>query len=86
MLWFLSIAAKNGFSVKSYTDEAFGIMGKNAEGKLAMLSVTLRPNVEFSGSDLPTPEIIKALHEKAHSECFIASSVKTAVLCEPVFS
>ena len=86
MLWFLSIAAKNGFSVKSYTDEACGIMGKNAEGKLAMLSVTLRPNVEFSGSDLPTPEIIEVLHEKAHSECFIASSVKTEVLCEPVFS
>ena len=86
MLWFLSMAAKNGFSVKSYIDEASGIMGKNDEGKVAMLLVTLRPKVEFSGSNIPTPEIIKAMHEKAHSECFIASSVKTEVLCEPVFS
>ncbi len=86
MLWFLSIAAKNGFSVKSYIDESSGVMGKNDEGKVAMLSVMLRPKVEFSGSNIPTPEIIKAMHEKAHSECFIASSVKTVVLCEPVLS
>lgn len=86
MLWFLSIAAKNGFSVKSYIDESSGVMGKNDEGKVAMLSVTLRPKVEFSGSNISTPEIIEAMHEKAHSECFIASSVKTEVLCEPVFS
>lgn len=86
MLWFLSIAAKKGFSVQSYTDDSFGIMGKNPEGKVAMLSVTLRPNVEFSGTNTPTREIIKAMHEKAHSECFLASSVKTDVLCQPVFT
>lgn len=86
MLWFLSIAAKNGFLVKSYIDESFGVMGKNGEGKVAMLSVTLRPKVEFSGSNVPTSEIIETMHEKAHSECFIASSVKTVVLCKPVFA
>lgn len=86
MLWFLSIAAKKGFSVQSYTDESSGVMGRNAEGKIAMLSVTLRPKVEFSGENIPTSEIIEAMHEKSHSECFIASSVKTEVLCRPILS
>jgi organic hydroperoxide reductase OsmC/OhrA len=86
MLWFLSIAAKRGFSVESYIDESFGIMGKNAEGKVAMLSITLRPKVVFSGSTIPSAEAIETMHEKAHSECFIASSVKTKVLCQPIFT
>ena len=29
MLWFLSLAAKRGFVVDSYRDEAAGLMGKN---------------------------------------------------------
>ncbi|MCL5798615.1 MAG: OsmC family protein [Gammaproteobacteria bacterium] len=86
MLWFLSIAAKKGFSVKSYQDEASGIMGKNSDGKTAILSVTLRPKVEFTGSNIPSPETIESMHETAHSECFIASSVKTGVLCQPIFT
>lgn len=86
MLWFLSIAAKKGFSVNSYSDEAFGIMGKNAEGKVCMLSITLRPRAEFVGENLPSFEVIESLHEMAHSECFIASSVKTEVICQPVIA
>ena len=62
-----------------------GIMGRNAAGKMAMLSVTLRPRVRFSGERLPTREEIQQLHERAHEECFIANSVTTAVQIEPVF-
>src|SRR5476651_718234 len=36
MLWFLSIAAKDGFRVDDYLDRASGYMGKNAQGRLAM--------------------------------------------------
>src|SRR5512134_3111042 len=35
MLFFLSFAAKRGIVVESYRDEAVGVMGKNAEGRLA---------------------------------------------------
>src|SRR5262245_33754247 len=49
MLWFLSIAAEQGFVVESYRDEAVGVMGKNGEGKLAMTRVTLHPEVRFEG-------------------------------------
>jgi organic hydroperoxide reductase OsmC/OhrA len=82
MLCFLSLAAKRGYRVDEYVDHASGIMGKNADGKLAMLRVTLHPEVRFSGALLPGVEEHEKLHHAAHEECFIASSVKTEVVCE----
>jgi organic hydroperoxide reductase OsmC/OhrA len=83
MLWFLSIAAKRGFVVDRYRDTAVGTMGRDGEGRLAMLDVTLRPSVTFSGTKQPSAAEVDALHHAAHAECFIASSVKTRVHCEP---
>jgi len=85
MLWFLSIAAKRKFCVDAYADNARGVMEKNADGKMAMTVVTLRPKVTFSGDQLPTQAQVEELHHQAHEECFIANSVKTEVRCEPVF-
>jgi organic hydroperoxide reductase OsmC/OhrA len=83
MLWFLSIAAKRRFSVDRYFDAAIGVMEKNADGKMVMSLVTLRPEVQFSGERVPTREQIDQMHHEAHAECFIANSVKTIVRCEP---
>ena len=85
MLWFLDIAARRKFRVDRYTDEALGVMGKNAEGRIAMTLVTLRPAAEFSGVPAPTREQVEAMHHAAHEACFIANSVKTEVRCEPRF-
>ncbi len=84
MLWFLSIAATRGFVVDSYQDHAVGHMEKNQRGRLAITRVFLRPEIRFSGSSLPTPVQIKEMHDEAHHECFIANSVKTAVVVESV--
>lgn len=84
MLWFLSIAAKQRFRVDRYADSPIGVMKRNADGKMAMTVVTLRPAVEFSGERLPTPEEIDRMHHEAHEQCFIANSVKTDVRCVPV--
>ena len=84
MLWFLSLAAKKGFQVDRYLDQASGVMAKNQEGRIAMTEVLLRPQVSFSGARLPNSEQQHALHHQAHEQCFIANSVKTRVLCEPV--
>ena len=84
MLWFLFIAGKEKFCVDSYVDKAVGVMAKNSEGKLAMTMVTLRPEAIFSGDTRPTVAQIEAMHHRAHEECFIASSVRTEVRCEPV--
>lgn len=83
MLWFLSLAAEAGFCVDDYRDQAEGRMGKNAEGKLAMTRVTLRPAVRFSAATQPSAEQLEALHHAAHEQCFIANSVKSEVRCEP---
>jgi organic hydroperoxide reductase OsmC/OhrA len=84
MLWFLAIAAKRGFIIDRYEDAASGVLERNAERRFAMTRVTLRPKVTFSGDKLPTPEELDALHHKAHEECYIANSVKTEVVVEPV--
>jgi organic hydroperoxide reductase OsmC/OhrA len=76
MLWFLSIAAKRGVCVDSYSDDAGGWMARNADGKLAITRVTLRPRVVAAVSE----ETLDELHELAHSECFIANSVKTEIV------
>jgi organic hydroperoxide reductase OsmC/OhrA len=85
MLWFLSIAVERKFRVDRYSDAASGIMEKNADGKLFVSVVTLRPEVQFSGERLPTRAELDAMHHAAHEDCFIANSVKTRVLCEPVY-
>ncbi len=84
MLWFLSIACQRSFVVESYEDAAEGIMERNAEGKLAMTVVTLRPKVSFSNAVLPDEATFAAMHHAAHAECYIANSVKAEVICEPV--
>jgi organic hydroperoxide reductase OsmC/OhrA len=84
MLWFLSLAAKHKFCVDRYIDAASGVMARNADGKMAMTVVTLRPQVTFSAENRPTRIQIDALHHEAHEACYIASSVKTDVRCEPV--
>ena len=86
MLFFLSIAANAGFCVDGYSDEAEGILEKDASQRLSMTRVTLRPRVVFSGSPAPNEEEIRRMHHQAHEECFIANSVKTEVRCEPVLA
>lgn len=85
MLWFLSIAARRGFCVDSYLDEAIGVMGRNVLNKLAITEVVLRPRIACSGDAPPTNAQIAAMHHKAHAECYIANSVTSEVRCEPVF-
>jgi len=82
MLFFLSFAAKRGFVVDRYADDAVGIMEKDAAGKTAMTSVRLRPKITFSGDARPSREELEKLHHRAHEACFIANSVKTAVSTE----
>ena len=85
MLWFLDIAARAGFIIDSYVDDAVGTLAKNSDGKFAMTVVTLKPHVIFSGEKRPLNDDIQRMHHQAHKECFIANSVKSEVRCEPLF-
>lgn len=84
MLWFLFLAAERGFRIDSYQDDAVGELGKNAEGREAMLRVVLRPRIVFSGEKTPTAGELDRLHEESHHRCFIANSVLTEVRVEPL--
>jgi organic hydroperoxide reductase OsmC/OhrA len=83
MLTFLAICCRNGIVLDGYRDKAVGFLGKDQAGRLAMVKVTLRPQVTFGGEKTPTPEELAKLHDQAHHACFIANSVKTEVVVEP---
>ena len=82
MLTFLAVAAKRKFSLESYEDAAVGVLEKNAEGKLAVTRVTLRPKIVWSPGVSVSAEELAKLHHDAHAGCFIANSVKTEVIVE----
>ena len=79
MLTFLALCANRAYIIDTYTDDAVALLGKNAEGRNAVVKVTLSPRVAFSGDKQPTTEEFVKLHERAHAACFIANSVRTAV-------
>ena len=83
MLTFLYLAARRGLTIDRYEDHAAGRMGRNADGRIAMLTVRLRPQVTFGGEAAIDAEALHALHEAAHRECYIANSVKCEVVVEP---
>lgn len=83
MLWFLHLAAKGGWVVDAYDDDASGSMGRNAAGKVAMLEVTLKPRVRFGGGRVPSAAEHEHLHHAAHEACYIANSVNCPIHCEP---
>lgn len=83
MLTFLHVARLAGFVVTRYRDAAEGVMAKNAEGRMAVTRVTLRPEITYAGKR-PTDAERDHLHHQAHEECFIANSVKTEVVVEEV--
>ncbi len=82
MLTFLVIAAKRGFVIDAYADEAVGVMTKNEKGKLWVSKVALHPSITFSGEKRPSADELDLLHHLAHQECFIANSVKSEIVVE----
>ncbi len=83
MLFFLSIAAQKKFRIDRYRDNPIGVMAKDANGRMVVSTVTLTPEVQFSGERLPSRAEIDSMHHEAHEQCFIANSVRTEVRCEP---
>lgn len=78
MLFYLHMARDAGFVVNSYEDNANGILGKNASGRMAVTKVTLNPIISYEG-ERPSKEQIEKLHHAAHEHCFIANSVTTEI-------
>lgn len=80
MLWFLALAAEQGFVVDSYDDAAEGELAAMEDGRKGMQRIVLRPAVVFSGPRLPDAAQVEALHHRAHDACYIANSIRGEVL------
>ena len=76
MLSYLALCARSGIRVLGYEDEATGTMQMH-DGRIRFTEVVLHPRVAIDAtSDVGQAE---RLHERAHEECFIASSVNFPV-------
>lgn len=83
MLTFLWLAAKAGFNIASYTDDAVGEMAATENGSQWVSRITLDPQIEWIG-DVPTAEQLGDLHQRAHEGCFIANSIKSEVVVKGI--
>lgn len=81
MLTFLALAARDGFVVDDYDDQAVGFMARNAEKRVAITRVVLRPKITWGGEP-PDQDKLGQLHENAHKHCFVANSVTTKIEVE----
>ena len=79
MLTFLWLAAKAGFNIASYTDNAVGEMSATENGSQWVSKITLDPQIEWLG-DAPTAEQLADLHHRAHEGCYIANSIKSEIV------
>jgi organic hydroperoxide reductase OsmC/OhrA len=81
-LSYAALCAGNRVELRAYEDRATGTMAFDRERKVMRFQeVVLRPRVTVA----PTTDVARAraLHERAHHECFIANSVNFPVRYEP---
>jgi organic hydroperoxide reductase OsmC/OhrA len=76
MLWYLHLCADAGVVVIAYDDHAEGVMETTSDGSGHFQRVTLHPRVEIAGG---TEAVALALHDRAHSMCFVARSMNFPV-------
>jgi len=81
MLTFLYLAGKAGFEIKSYEDEAVGVMTKNDKGIPWISEIKLHPRIVY-GERRPTSADEERLHHNAHEQCYVANSIKSVVNVE----
>ncbi|MEC5165356.1 organic hydroperoxide reductase OsmC/OhrA [Flavobacterium sp. PL11] len=94
MLTFLALASIKKYTISFYEDNAVAILEKNEKfsssssgpARMAITKLYLRPKITFSGDNIPNETIINEIHHRAHMECFIANSVLTEIIIEPVFN
>jgi organic hydroperoxide reductase OsmC/OhrA len=81
LLSFLAVAARARIDVVDYRDDAEGEMPED-EQPMWITRITLRPRITVRSN--VNDDRVRHLVDVAHRECFIANSVKTEVVVEPV--
>lgn len=81
LLSFLAVAARAGVDVVGYEDDAEGEMPHD-DVPLRITRIVLRPRVTVAAGT--EAGVVERLLHQAHDECYIASSLTTDVVLEPV--
>jgi len=85
MLFFIAICSKKRLVVQEYVDHASAYLEKNEQEELIISRVILRPRVTFAeGVDIER-QAIEKIHHQSHERCFLAKSVLSQVIVEPVW-
>lgn len=82
LLSFLAVAARARIDVVAYEDRAEGEMPED-DKPVRLTRIVLRPRITVAGD--VADERLNHLSEVAHRECFIANSLKTEVVVEPMW-
>lgn len=80
MLTFLYLAARAGFNIAAYTDNAVGEMASLDDGRQWLAKIMLDPQIEWLGEPIPTADELAKLHTDAHAMCYIANSIKSEIV------
>ncbi len=83
MLTFLYLAAKVGFNIASYIDNAVGEMATLEDGRKWVSTISIDPQIEWIG-DAPTDDELANLHHRAHEGCYIANSIKSEIVIKNI--
>ncbi len=81
LLSFLAFAARSRIDVLAYDDDAEAIMPEDRQ-PMRITRISLRPRILITaGAD---PERVARLVERAHDHCFIANTLNTEIVVDPV--
>ncbi|MFN8041365.1 MAG: OsmC family protein [Acidimicrobiales bacterium] len=84
LLAFLAVAARARVDVVTYTDQAEAVMPED-DPPVRITAIALRPRIIVRGPGGATAvDKLARLVEVAHHECFIANSLRSDVVVEPV--
>ena len=83
LLEFLALAAKARVDVLEYEDEAEGTMDESDE-PARIQRIVLRPHIRV-GNGAPR-EKVERLVRLAHEQCYVANSLRTEIVVEPVIA
>jgi organic hydroperoxide reductase OsmC/OhrA len=82
-LTYLAVCERAGVKLLAYDDTGVGTLAIK-DGKMRMVEVLLRPRVVVG--DAAQVERALALHDKAHTHCFMSNSVNFEVRVQPEVS
>jgi organic hydroperoxide reductase OsmC/OhrA len=85
LLFFIAICSKKRLIVSEYVDHATAFLEKDDVGELVISKVLLRPQVTFAPDIEVEQEVIETIHHQSHEKCFLARSVKSEVIVQPVW-